>query len=108
LNNSSLSIVMLICSWPIAPAWTVVAWWAHGVQLAGRCCGYLFLSVECKVGALSRRSLDPSLFPIYSEKAIFGRHRVFQLAAGDPADSLPSGGRLGGGRTGNPWIPVGF
>jgi hypothetical protein len=28
-------------------------WWAHGVQLAGCCCGYLFLSVECKVGAVS-------------------------------------------------------
>jgi hypothetical protein len=54
-----------------------------------------------------RRSLDPSLFPIYSEKAIFGRHCAIQIAAGDPADSSPSDGRLGGGRTGNPWIPAG-
>jgi hypothetical protein len=53
------------------------------------------------------RSLDPSLFPIYSEKVIFGRHRAIQLAAGDPADSSPSDGRLGGGRSGNPWIPAG-
>jgi hypothetical protein len=58
--------------------------------------------------SIYRRSLDPSLFPIYSEKAIFGRLRVFQLAAGDPADSSPSDGRLGGGRTGNPWIPAGL
>jgi hypothetical protein len=46
--------------------------------------------------------------PSTVKRRFFGRPRAFQLAAGDPTDSSPSDGRLGGRMTGNPWIPAGI
>jgi hypothetical protein len=59
--------------------------------------------LSAKVG----ESLDLSFFsPSTGKEAIFEEHPCDQLAAGDSSDSLPSGGRSGGGRTGNQRIPA--
>jgi hypothetical protein len=55
---------------------------------------------------IKRRVGPPTFSPATVKRRFLGRLRACQLAAGDPWDPSPSGGRFGGGRTGNPWIPV--
>ena len=58
-----------------------------------------------KVSKGNKESLDLTPIPIYSaDRRFLGRNRAQQLAAGDSPDPSPSGGRFGGGRTGDPRI----